>query len=137
MPISTQPQKLQQVADELGTEAKDLALWQTFKESLKLKQRNFVVEQTDDSTSNSFILSHDTNGILGTATGLGGSQIVLGETTGSVTIELIRRRYDWDNKDEFLKGNKSKNIDINQGFLQLGNVTVKNISLGHKENKNN
>ena len=137
MPISTIPQKLQQTSDELGTEAKDFLISLLNKENMKFKQRNFVVEQEDSASSNSFLLSHDTNGILGTATALGGSQIVLGETSGSLTIELIRRRYDWDNKTELNKGKKSRNIDTTQGFIQLGNVTVKNLSLGHKENANN
>ena len=137
MPISTTPQKLQQTSDELGTEAKELLISQLNKAEFKIKLRNFVVETTDSSSSNSLILGHPTNGVLGVANGLGGSQIVLGSTTGDVTIEIIRRRYDWDSSVEFKKGTKSTNIDIKQGFIQIGNISLRNISLEHKENANN
>jgi len=137
MPISTTPEKLQQTSDELGTEAKDSLIALLSKENIQIKQINFVVQQTDNSASNSFLLGHATNGILGTATALGGGSLVLGSTSGSVTVELIRRRYDWNTENDFEKGSKSRSVDTSQGFLQLGNVTIKDISLEHKENKNN
>ena len=126
------PEKLQQTSDELGSDVSTLAIPFLYIENLKIKQRNFVVKQLLTSGSNSFILGHPVNGILGVATGLGGGQIVLGQSGTNIETELIRRRYDWDNKDELSKGTKSDNIDIEQGFIQLGNVTVKNIYLEHK-----
>ena len=129
-------QKLQKTGDELGDVPNVLLVPFALKNSIKLKIKNFIVEQTDNSSSNSFLLGHPVNGILGTATALGGSQVVLGSTTGSVTIELLRRSYIWDTTDELNKGIKSKNIDISQGFMQLGNITIKDIRLNHKENEN-
>ena len=126
------PEKLQQTSDELGDESNTLTIPFIYLKKLKVKQRNFVVEQTLISGSNSFILGNATNGKLGVATGLGGGQIVLGQSGDIVTTELVRRRYDWDNRTELEKGIKSTNIDINSGMIQLGNVTVKNIYLEHK-----
>lgn len=128
----TIPEKLQQTSDELGSDVTTLAIPFLYIEPLKIKQRNFVVQQNTISGSNSFILGHPVNGKLGIATGLGGGQIVLGQSGDNIVIELIRRRYDWNNRDELAKGTKSDNINTDMGFIQLGNVTVKNIYLEHK-----
>lgn len=127
-------EKLQQTSDELGTEPNVIQIPMLQLEKVKIKQRNFVVKQTLVSGSNSHIYGHPVNGKYGVAIGLGGGQIVYGQSGIEVTIELIRRRYDWDNRLELEKGAKSGNIDISQGFLQLGNLTIKNISLEHKNN---
>ena len=131
MPISTIPEKLQQTTDEIGIEPETQSIPFVYVEDFKLKLRDVVVTQTQLNSSNSFLLSHPTNGVLGVADGLGGSQIVLGFTTGSTTIEIIRRSYDWKTQDDFGKGTKT-NLDTSQGSLQLGNVTVKDILLEHK-----
>lgn len=127
-------EKLQQTSDELGTEPNVIQIPMLQLEKVKIKQRNFVVKQTLVSGSNSHIYGHPVNGKYGVAIGLGGGQIVYGQSGIEVTIELIRRRYDWDSRLELEKGAKSGNIDISQGFLQLGNLTIKNISLEHKNN---
>jgi len=128
----TIPEKLQQTVDELGSDVSTLQIPFLYTENLKIKQRNFVISQTLSSSSNSLILGHSINGKLGVANGLGGGQIVLGQSGDASTIEIIRRRYEWDSIKELEKGTKSSNVDVSQGFLQLGNVTVKNIYLGHK-----
>lgn len=126
------PEKLQQTNDELGDESSTFLIPFLYVEGIKIKQRNFVVSQEILVSSNSFILGHPVNGKLGIATGLGGGQIVLGQSGTTQTFEIIRRRYDWDSLGELQKGVKSDNVDINQGYIQLGNVTVKNIYLEHK-----
>ena len=131
MPISTTPEKLQQTTDEIGLEADVQSIPFIYIEGLKLKLKNVIVQKKSVDASNSFILGHPTNGVLGVANALGGSQIVLGATSGDVTIEAVRRAYIWNNQDEFNKGTKT-NVDASQGFLQLGNVTVRNIALEHK-----
>ena len=126
------PEKLQQTSDQLGTESSVIQIPQLSIAKIKIKQRNFVVIQTNASGSNSFILGHPINGKLGIANGMGGSQIVLGSSGGTFSTEIIRRRYDWNSRKEFELGSKSDNIDISQDMLQLGNITVKNIYLNHK-----
>lgn len=125
-------EKLQQTSDELGSETSILQIPFLNKEKVIIKQRNFVVIQTVKSSSNSFILGHPTNGKMGVANGLGGSQIVLGATSGDVTNEVIRRRYDWETQDDFNRGTRSDNIDIRNDAIQLGNVIVRNIFIEHK-----
>lgn len=125
-------EKLQQTSDELGDEPSVLQIPMLHKQNLKVILKNIVVKQTSTSGSNSFIWGHPTNGVLGIANGLGGGQIVLGQSGTNIEIELIRRSYLWNNKEEFEKGEKSDNVDISQGFIQLGNVTIKNIYLSHK-----
>lgn len=131
MVISTTPEKLQQTTDEIGDEPETQSIPFIYIEGVKVKLRNVVITQNLSEGSNSFLLGHSTNGILGTATALGGSQIVLGATTDPVTIELVRRSYEWKAEGDFKRGIKT-NVDITQGFLQLGNVTVRNILLEHK-----
>lgn len=131
MVISTTPEKLQQTTDEIGPNPDTQAVPFIYTENSKLRQKNVVMIKRLLDSSNSFILGHDVNGILGTATGLGGSQIVLGATTGTVAIEIVRRAYIWTSSGDLDRGTKT-NVDTSQGFIQLGNVTVKNISLEHK-----
>ena len=126
----TIPEKLQQTSDQLGTESGVLSIPFIYKEDIKLKQRNVVVTQLLLSGSNSLILGHPVNGKLGVATGMGGGQIVLGSSGSNVTIELMRRAYEFKEVADFERGN-IQNVDISQGFIQLGNVTVKNILLEH------
>ena len=132
MVISTTPEKLQQTTDEIGPEPETQSIPFVYVEGVKMKLRNVVVRQTTIDSSNSFLLSHIVNGILGVANGLGGSQIVLGPTTGLAVNELIRRSYEWKVTKDFQRGTKSDNIDLSQGFLQLGNVTFKDMLLEHK-----
>ena len=132
MPISTTPEKLQQVGDEIGEQPSVSSIPFIYIENSKLKLRNTYVTQNLVSGSNSFIIGHSVNGKLGVAIGLGGGQIVLGQSGVNVVTELIKRSYEWKTKDDFDKGTKSDNIDTSQGFLQLGNITIKNIYLAHK-----
>ena len=131
MPISTTPEKLQQTTDEIGPNPDVQSLPFIYVENPKIKLKNLIVTKKSIGSSNSFILGHPINGILGTANGIGGSQILLGSTSGDVNIELIRRAYLWNSKKDFEKGTIT-NLDVSQGFLQLGNVSVKNIALEHK-----
>ena len=132
MPISIQAEKLQQTSDELGDEPSLQAIPFIYVEGMKLRLRQVYVTQNVISGSNSFILGHPTNGKLGVATGLGGGQIVLGQSGSNVTTELIKRSYEWGTKNEFDRGTKTDNVDTQQGFIQMGNVTVRNIRLEHK-----
>jgi len=132
MPISTQAEKLQQTSDELGEESSLQTIPFIYPEGMKIKIRQVYVTQNVISGSNSFILGHPTNGKLGVATGLGGGQIVLGQSGANVTTELIKRSYEWKTQDDFNRGTKTDNVDTSQGFIQMGNVTVKNILLRHK-----
>lgn len=126
-------EKLQQVSDELGSHPGTISVPFTNIEKIKIRQQNLVILQNVLSGSNSFILGHAVNGKLGTATALGGGQIVLGLSGSQVKTEILRRRYDWDNTGELSKGEKTSNVDISQGFIQLGNVTIRNIYLEHKQ----
>lgn len=132
MTLSTQPEKLQQVADQIGVNPNIHPLPFFYIEGIQLKLKNVVMSKKILNSSNSFIFGHLINGKLGVATGLGGGQIVLGNTVGDTIIETIRRTYIWNSLGDFNKGSKSQNLDTSQGFIQLGNVIVKNISLEHK-----
>ena len=132
MPLSTTPEKLQQVNDEIGQQPETASIPFIYIEGIKLKLRGISVKQNLLTGSNSFILGHPTNGKLGIANGLGGGQIVLGQSGTSQITDLVKRSYEWRTKEDFEKGTKSDNIDISQGFIQLGNVSVKNILLEHK-----
>jgi len=124
------PEKLQQTSDQLGVESGVLSIPFLYKEDIEVKQRNVVITQTLLSGSNSLIFGHPVNGQFGVATSMGGSQIVLGQAGSNVTIELMRRAYEFREVADFQRGN-IQNVDISQGFIQLGNVTVKNILLEH------
>src|SRR3990167_9544309 len=126
MAISTTPEKLQQVGDEIGDSPNISSIPFIYIENAKLKLRNVQIFQNTISGSNSLIAGHPVNGIVGIAIGLGGGQIVCGQSGSNVSVELMRRSYEWRTKEDFERGTKSDNIDISQGFLQLGNVTVKN-----------
>ena len=131
MVISTTPEKLQQTADELGAapDVQDIPF--IYVSGVKIKLRNVEVIQTILEGSNSFILGHPVNGVFGVTTGLGGGQVVLGLTIDPIVTTLIKRSYTWDTTTDFERG-KITNVDISQGFLQLGNVSVKNLLLEHK-----
>lgn len=131
MPLSTTPEKLQQVNDEIGQQPETASIPFIYVEGMKTKIRNVKILQNTLSGSNSCIFGHPINGKLGVATGLGGGQIVFGQSGSNVVIELMKRAYEWKSKGDFEKGN-IQNLDISQGFLQLGNVTLKNILLEHK-----
>ena len=125
------PEKLQQTSDQLGTESGILSIPFIYRENIGLKQRNGVILQTLTSGSNSFIFGHPVNGKMGIATAMGGSQVVMGLSGSTVTTELMRRAYEFRSVQDFERGTIT-NLDISQGFIQLGNVTVKNILLEHK-----
>ena len=131
MPLSTTPEKLQQVNDEIGQQPETVSIPFIYVEGMKAKIRNVRILQNTISGSNSFIFGHPTNGKFGTATALGGGQIVFGQSGINVSIELMKRAYEWKTKDDFEKGT-IQNLDTSQGFLQLGNVTLKNMLLEHK-----
>ncbi len=131
MVISTTPEKLQQTTDEIGPNPDTQAIPFIYIENSKLRLKNVTIRKTISGSSNSMIFGHDTNGIMGVANGLGGGQIVLGITAGDVKIEILKRAYIWSSLGDLNKGTKT-NVDTSQGFIQLGNVTVKNISLEHK-----
>ena len=132
MPLSTTPEKLQQVNDEIGQQPETASIPFIYVEGIKTKIRQVRILQNTVSGSNSFIFGHPINGKFGVAIGLGGGQIVFGQSGSDVSIELMKRSYEWKTKDDFDKGTKSDNVDTSQGFLQLGNVTLKDILLEHK-----
>lgn len=132
MPLSTTQEKLQQSTDEIGGSPNTASIPFIYIEGQKVKLRNIQIFQKYTGNSNSFIWGHPINGVFGITVGMGGSQVVFGDSGGTTTIELLKRSYDWKSKADFARGTKTENIDIQQGFLQLGNVTVKNILLEHK-----
>jgi len=132
MPINTPAEKVQQTTDEIGRDPDVQSIPFIYIEGFPLKLRAVSITSSNNSSSNSFLFGHPVNGILGTANGLGGGQIVFGETTGAVRIELVKRSYEWRTREDFKRGSIT-NLDISQGYLQLGNVTVKDILLEHKE----
>lgn len=129
--ITSTAVKLQQTTDELGYESYVSSVPFIYIEGLKLKVKEVKIIQTNIGSSNSHIYGHPVNGVYGIATGLGGGQIVYGDTTGNVSIDILKRSYAWETTADFERGTKSENIDISQGFIQLGDVTVDNILLIH------
>ena len=125
-------EKLQQTSDELGSQTGVSSIPLIYIERPRLRLKNVQVFETLLSGSNSFILGHPVNGKLGVTTGLGGGQVVLGSSGANVTLERVKRSYIWETTTDLERGTKSDNIDLSQGFIQLGNVTVKNIRLNHK-----
>jgi hypothetical protein len=89
------------------------------KSSLNFLQVNLVMTQTSWSASNSFLLGHSTNGVLGTATGMGGSQVILGDDGNSSETETMRRRYDWRTEEELNNGVADANISREGGKITL------------------
>ena len=131
MPLSTTPEKLQQVNDEIGQQPETASIPFIYIEGIKAKIRNVQISQNTISGSNSFIFGHPVNGKFGVATALGGGQIVFGQSGSNIVIELMRRSYEWKSKVDFERGT-IQNLDNSQGFLQLGNVTLKDMLLEHK-----
>lgn len=127
------PEKLQQTQDELGEDSSTITIPILKREALKIKAINFELFVTDTSASNSLICGHPVNGVVGIATGLGGGQIVVGDTSGSVTQKMVNRRYDWKTMGDFQQGTKSDNMDISFGDLRYGNIVVKDIYLEYKQ----
>src|SRR3990167_8556309 len=113
MAISTTPEKLQQVGDEIGEQPETSSIPFIYIEKAKLKLRNVYVTQNLVSGSNSFIFGHPTNGKFGVATGLGGNQIVFGQSGVNVTTDLVKRSYEWKTTTDLERGTKSDNIDTN------------------------
>ena len=79
MPLSTTPEKLQQVNDEIGQQPETASIPFIYIEGMKVKTRNVQILQNTISGSNSLIAGHPVNGIVGIAIGLGGGQIVVGQ----------------------------------------------------------
>ena len=77
------------------------------------------ITQTDWSASNSFILGHATNGVLGVANGMGGGQIVLGLDGNQVTSTIVERRWLWSTKTQLELGTADANIDLQNGDIRL------------------
>ena len=73
----------------------------------------------DWSGSNSFILGHSINGILGAHLGMGGGQIVLGDDGNSVTTTTVQRLWEWETEDRLNEGTKSANIDTSNGDMRM------------------
>ena len=132
MPLSTTQEKLQQVNDEIGEQPSVSSIPFIYIEGVKVKIKDVRITQNTVSGSNSFIFGHPTNGKFGVANGLGGGQIVFGQSGSNVETELMKRAYLWNSTSDLQRGTKSDNINISQGFIQLGNVTIRNISLEHK-----
>ena len=76
MPLSTTPEKLQQVNDEIGQQPETASIPFIYIEGMKAKLRNVQILQNTISGSNSFIFGHPVNGKFGIANGFGGGQIV-------------------------------------------------------------
>ena len=77
------------------------------------------ITQTDWSASNSFIVGHATNGVLGVANGMGGGQIVLGLDGNQVTSTIVERRWLWSTKTQLELGTADANIDLENGDIRL------------------
>jgi hypothetical protein len=78
---------LQQARDSISTDSTVLAIPNIFSQSLKVYQEPHVIY--DHDIDNSFIVGHETNGVIGTATGVGGGQVVLGDTDNTETLLRI------------------------------------------------
>src|SRR3990167_7618909 len=106
MTISTTPEKLQQVGDEIGEQPSVSSIPFIYIENTKLKLRGVQISQKSISGSNSLIAGHPTNGIVGVAVGLGGGQIVVGQSGTDVTTELMSRNYEWKTATDLERGTK-------------------------------
>lgn len=86
----------------------------------QLDDWNLVNKTKDYSNTNSFILGHPVNGVLGVANGLGGGQIVLGDdgNIGSAT-EVVRRRWTWKTQADLSLGTITPNLTINNGDIRF------------------
>jgi len=77
------------------------------------------VLKIDWSASNSLILGHSINGILGVANGMGGGQIVLGDDGNSVSSIVVQRLWEWNTISRLNEGSKSVNIDTSHNDIRL------------------
>jgi hypothetical protein len=81
-------QALQQTRDSIGSNPQVLPIPIITPERVELWQEPVVIYDKD--IDNSFILSHSDNGVLGTATALGGGQVVLGDTDNFETLLRVQ-----------------------------------------------
>jgi hypothetical protein len=79
---------LQQARDSISTNSSTIAIPNIFSEELVLHEEPHVIYDKD--IDNSFILGHSDNGVMGTATALGGGQVVLGDTDNFETLLRVQ-----------------------------------------------
>jgi len=77
------------------------------------------IDQEDWSGSNSFILGHSINGVLGVANGMGGGQIVLGYDGVMVESTILQRRWEFVTTTELETGTASPNVSVEGGQITL------------------
>jgi len=87
---------LQQARDSISTDSSTIAIPNIFTEQLRIWEEPEIIYDKD--IDDSFILSHAVNGVMGTATAMGGGQVVLGDTTNTETLLRIQPQGDtWIN----------------------------------------
>jgi hypothetical protein len=79
---------LQQARDSISTDSSTIAIPNIFGENLMAWEEPHIIY--DQDINNSFILGHSVNGVLGTATALGGGQVVLGDTDNYQTLLRVQ-----------------------------------------------
>lgn len=109
-----------EIKRSIGTRDATTGIFKVLKrEELDIKDRYIIVKQRNiyNDTHDSFILSHSTNGKLGTANGVGGHQIVLGDYRDSwVTQRIVnpsQTYFEWFYDSEFKDaGNTTATWDV-------------------------
>ena len=111
---------LQQARDSISTDSSTIAIPNIFTEQLRLWEEPAIIYDKD--IDNSFILGHSVNGVLGTATGLGGGQVVLGNTNNFETLLRIQPASDsWVN---FLRSTPTNGTAYGLSGLSSGTATT-------------
>lgn len=88
-------------------------------DSINFKQVDLIIKQTSYATSNSFLVGHSVNGIVGAANGLGGGQIVIGSNGNITTSTTAQRRYIWRTESNLNDGTLSGVMTSIGGELKL------------------
>lgn len=90
--------RLRLLEREFGQLPETLVYLRFFKNKVQLREGPTIVKERNIYTdsNDSFILGHATNGVLGTANGVGGNQIILGDYTSSwVTQKIVNPDNTW------------------------------------------
>ena len=123
MGILGTPEDLQQTRDSVSSEPPTQPIY-------KIKNEKVLVEEassktTKDTIGHSFIMGHSVNGVLGTANGDDGQQIILGEAGRATTLlrvinpdSIYRERFRWSTFKDSTVPNTA-NWDTTTGQLAM------------------
>lgn len=110
----------QQTRDSIGANPEVLPIPKITEHRIKIWEEPGVVYDYD--INNSFIAGHSDNGVVGTTTGIGGGQVVVGPTSNTET--LLRVVPKGDNWVTFIRESPSTNSTESWGLVDSGSTAT-------------